>query len=124
MKTSAKEQKKICQRWGAPFLPVDPSQKVGAAENIRQNVYPINGLRHLPIGDTSGWYIWAGDNICEDDDFFRPLHAAHLREWCPEVERYLGLAPGWRFLIAPHYEDVWFDESLLELQNYGDGAIK
>ena len=26
---------------------------------------------------------------------------------------YLGLAPGWRFLIAPGYEDVWYDEKLL-----------
>jgi hypothetical protein len=29
------------------------------------------------------------------------------------LTKYLGLAPGWRFLIAPGYEDVWFDEILL-----------
>jgi hypothetical protein len=28
---------------------------------------------------------------------------------------YLALPPGWRFLIAPDYEDVWFDESLLHI---------
>jgi hypothetical protein len=29
--------------------------------------------------------------------------------------RYLGLAPGWRFLIGEDgYEDVWFDPDLLQ----------
>ena len=45
--------------------------------------------------------------------FFVPLHVVHLDEWCPEVKKYLGLPPGWRFLIAEGHEDVWFDESLL-----------
>lgn len=26
----------------------------------------------------------------------------------------LGLAEGWRFLIAPGHEDVWYDASLLD----------
>ena len=25
-----------------------------------------------------------------------------------------GLPPGWRFLIAPGHEDVWYDGSLLD----------
>ena len=29
-----------------------------------------------------------------------------------QIKKYLGLAPGWRFLIAGDYEDVWFDERL------------
>ena len=44
-----------------------------------------------------------------------PRHVSHLRDRLPEVEQYLGLAPGWRFLITPDYEDVWFDESLLNV---------
>ncbi|OLT22119.1 hypothetical protein BJF81_13360 [Ornithinimicrobium sp. CNJ-824] len=31
----------------------------------------------------------------------------------PEPSEMLGVAPGWRFLIAPGYEDVWCDPSLL-----------
>ena len=27
----------------------------------------------------------------------------------------LGLGPGWRFLIAPGHEDVWFDANLLNV---------
>ncbi|WP_438268855.1 immunity protein Imm33 domain-containing protein [Paraburkholderia youngii] len=28
--------------------------------------------------------------------------------------RYLALPPGWRVLLAPDYEDVWFDGELLK----------
>jgi hypothetical protein len=28
---------------------------------------------------------------------------------------YLALPPGWRFLLAPGYEDVWYDPTLLDL---------
>ena len=30
------------------------------------------------------------------------------------VQKYLGLPPGWRFPIAGGYENVGYDESLLE----------
>jgi len=72
-----------------------------------------NGLRHEPEGDTSGWYIWAGEDLSEDPDFFVPLHVEHLAQWCPAAIPYLALPPGWRFLVAPGYEDVWHDDSLL-----------
>ena len=61
--------------------------------NVKKGMLPVNGLRHWPEGDTSGWYIWAGE-YSEDPDFFKPLHIEHLMEWCPWVEKYLGLAPG------------------------------
>ena len=52
-------------------------------------------------------------------DFFVPLHIEHLKDWCPSVLKYLGLPAGWRFLIAPEYEDVWFDSGLLEIGEKG-----
>lgn len=77
---------------------------------------PINGLRLVPKGDTTGWYLWAGQKLPFDPDFFVPLHLEHLDDWRPGLTRYLGLAPGWRFLIDPEaeHEDVWADPSLLE----------
>ena len=42
-------------------------------------------------------------------------HVSHLRARCPEVEKYLGLGPGWRFIFDETYEDVWFDELLLSV---------
>jgi hypothetical protein len=65
------------------------------------------------VNDTTGWYIWAGEELGQADDFFEPVHVAHLVELCPAVLPYLGLSPGWRFLIASGHEDVWKDPSLL-----------
>jgi hypothetical protein len=77
---------------------------------------PLNGLRHFPQGDTTGWYIWAGENFSEESDFFVPLHVKHLEDWCPEIIKYLGLPPGHRFLITNEgYEDVWEDKTLLNV---------
>lgn len=96
----------------APVLP-GPELKVGIARNVRSGMQPLNALRHQPEGDTSGWYVWAGEELSDDADFFVPLHISHLGEWCPEILPYLGLPPGWRVLLAPGYEDVWFDEAIL-----------
>jgi hypothetical protein len=51
---------------------------------------PLNGLRHPPTADTTGWYIWAGSDFSEADDFFQPLHVQHLADWCPEVLDFSG----------------------------------
>lgn len=88
--------------------------KVGIASNVKQGIRPVNGLRHPPEGDTTGWYIWAGEELSDQPDFFNPLHVEHLKQWCPEIQKYLGLPPGWRFLIDGDFVDVWYDESLLK----------
>ncbi|MFV1457974.1 DUF4262 domain-containing protein, partial [Bacillus mycoides] len=49
-----------------------------------------------------------------EEDFFLPLHVQHIDEWAPEIKKYLGLPPGWRFLIAGDYEDVWYDPNLFD----------
>ncbi len=108
------EQLATCRSHGVQCFPSPEGMKVGIAENVRAGAYPINGLRHPPKGDTTGWYIWAGEELSSAPDFFVPLHVEHLREWCPQVIPYLGLPPGWRFLIAPGYEDIWYDAELLE----------
>jgi hypothetical protein len=108
-------QREICQRFGATYCASPDTSKVGISLNVREGVTPIHGLRHPPEGDTTGWYIWAGEELSERPDFFKPLHVAHLDAWCPQIKKYLGLPPGWRFLIAGDYEDVWFDENLLNL---------
>ena len=109
------DQHRICARFGVPFVSSPPDQKVGIARNVLSSATPINGLRHPPVGDTTGWFIWAGEVLSDAADFFVPLHVAHLDEWCPAAAPYLGLPPGWRFLIAGGYEDVWFDPALLDI---------
>lgn len=112
---STTRQRELCDRFGVKPVASPPDLKVGAARNIRDSRYPIHGLRHPPQGDTTGWYIWAGDDLSDDPDFFEPVHVGHLAEIRPEVLPYLALPPGWRFLIAPGYEDVWEDPALLQV---------
>lgn len=109
-----KDQIEICKKFGAPFLEASQHLKIGISINVKEGILPINGLRHQPEGDTTGWYIWAGE-YSADPDFFLPLHVEHLIDWCPEILKYLGLAPGWRFLYANNYQDVWEDLTLLDV---------
>ena len=108
------EQELICRKYKTSFLETALGLKVGISLNTKSGLQPLNGLRVAPIGDTSGWYIWAGEELSEDPDFFVSVHAIHLAEYCPDLMKYLGLPPGWRFLIAPDYEDVWEDNHLLK----------
>lgn len=110
-----KEQRLVCEKYNAPFIESPSFLKVGVARNVKDGMWPINGLRHPMNEGTSGWYIWAGEELPDDPNFFLPLHIEHLPEWCPDIIKFLGLAPGWRFLIAPGYEDVWEDKALLEI---------
>lgn len=109
------QQRKICKQYGAEYVPSPAQLKVGIARNVLDGTLPINGLRHQSAGDTTGWYIWAGGEPSTDPEFFQPLHVAHLESWCPLVLRFLGLAPGWRFLVTKDHEDVWEDPSLLDM---------
>ena len=106
-------QREVCRRFGASLFPTPIALKVGIAANVRSGEQPLNGLRCRPQGDASGWFIWAGEELSDDPKFFAPLHIHHLNEWCVAAIPYLLLPPGWRFLIATDYEDVWFDEGLL-----------
>jgi hypothetical protein len=109
------ERRDLCSKYGAKFLDADPELIIGIALNVREGLLPINGLRLKPEGNGTGWFIWAGEVLSEEDDFYKPLHASHIADWSPLVSKYLGLPPGWRFLVTPDYEDVWFDEELLKL---------
>src|SRR5436190_351426 len=109
-------QRDVCRQFGAEYMPSDPDSLVGISADTSSAKIPINGLRHPPAGDTCGWYLWSGEEPSQADDFFEPLHVRHLAERCPEVLRFLGLPPGYRFLIAGDYLDVWYDENLLNVE--------
>lgn len=110
-------QQGICQRFGADFQHADPNRMIGVARNIHDSkLFPINGLRHPAEGKTTGWYVWRGEEFSTEADFFQPHHVMHIHQICPEIIPYLGLASGWRFLLAPGYEDVWYDETLLDIE--------
>jgi hypothetical protein len=107
-------QAEVCERYGVKPVPSDPWETLGVSKKLQSGVVPITGIRHKPENGTCGWYIWGGEEYSEATDFFLSLHVVHLVEVCPEVIPYLALPPGWGFVIAPEYEDVWFDEKYLE----------
>lgn len=110
-----KIQEGICEKFNAEFFETDFSLKIGITENLlsEKKIYPINGLRHNPVNNTSGWYIWSGEFL-ENEDFFKTLHISHLTYTLPTIIKYMALPPGYRFLIDDKgYEDVWYDETLL-----------
>jgi hypothetical protein len=110
----AAKQRELCLRYGTDVTPSPSNLKCGVARNVEGSGVPLHGLRHPPEGDTTGWFFWVRE-FSSDSDFFIPLHVAHLGDWRPEVLPYLGLPPGWRILLAPGHEDVWFDANLLEI---------
>jgi hypothetical protein len=113
MNSVSDAQMKVCLRFKASYLASNDHLKVAISRNFDKHKFPINGLRHSPEGDTTGWYIWSGEELLDDPRFFVPIHTSHLRDRCPGVLNYLGLGPGWRFLLAPAHEDVWFDPKIL-----------
>ena len=108
------QQKSTAARFGALYVAVDPSERVGIALSTLPH-QPLNALRPPPENGMSGWYIWGGEEFSEDPNFFDALCAEHLPDYVPSLVPYLGLGPGWRVLLAPNYEDVWFDEKLLAI---------
>ena len=104
----------ICQRFNVECLPPELDQKVGIALGSLSNV-PLHAVRLHPENGTCGWYIYGGE-YSDDVDFYQPLHVAHLGDHCPSILPYLALPPGWRVLLAPGYEDVWFDGELLKTE--------
>ena len=112
------EQKDVCKRLDLPWTPVDNELMVAISNSLLTDTQPINGLRHPRQKNIDGWYLWSGEEIPQDEDnFFNPIHPIHLLEKRPLVLRYLGLPYGYRFQIDDKgYEDIWFDESILEIE--------
>ncbi len=108
-----RSQQSVCSEYGSDFVPPNADSKVGIALSTLSKL-PLNALRHPPQGSTCGWFIYGGEVLSQDPDFFQPIHAHHLTEYCPSILPYLGLAPGWRVLLAPGQIEVWHDPELLK----------
>ncbi|WP_435368475.1 immunity protein Imm33 domain-containing protein [Sphingomonas faeni] len=74
------------------------------SEDALRGGFPLHGLRHSLESGTSGWFICSGEY--SDHDVFSNLYMLVI---LPAT-----VSPGWRFLVAPEYEDVRFDSSLLD----------
>ena len=109
-------QEELCAKFCCEFVAAPDDSKLGLAFATLCKL-PINGLHHIPNKSTNGWYIWGGEILESDPDFFSPVHTIHLYQHCPRAIPFLGLPPGYRFLLGPkRYQDVWFDPRLLEAE--------
>lgn len=122
--TAAIRERLLAHTGGADAQPL-PHEVVGISADLlgsgwdrgrrlAPSLLPLNALRHPAEGRASGWFIWAGEELSDAADFFVPLHVSHVMDHCPGIVPYLLLPAGWRVLIAPDYEDVWFDQSLID----------
>lgn len=102
----------ICREYGSPFEPPREDEKLGVAIATLQ-LAPLNALRHPPEYGTCGWYVWGGETLPQDPEFFHPLHVYDLGSHAPQLVPFLALAPGWRVLLAPGQIEAWHDPSLL-----------
>jgi hypothetical protein len=109
-------QRAFCSEREVPFVATPGMSITGFARSTTGKL-PANGLRHPLTSDTNGWYIWFGEDLNSKPDFFDPVHAEHIYGGHPELIRLLGLPPGYRFLLAGNYLDVWYDESILKVTN-------
>jgi hypothetical protein len=107
-------QHAFCAARGIECVPASGDGKLGFALSTRGRI-PINGLRHPVTCDTNGWYLWCGEEFSQASDFFVPWHAKHVFEEFPEITKLLGLPPGYRFLLAGDYLDIWYDQALLNV---------
>ena len=109
------QQKVLCKELRVRWTQIEPNQIIGLSIDISQQ--PIHGLRHPIENKSAGWYVWTGE-YSESVDFYKPVHAGHLVDIKPELLKYLGLPPGYRFLIDDGgYEDIWYDKTLLNIES-------
>src|SRR5690554_114468 len=59
----------ICEWAGVEPQKPEAGTKLGIALGTLGSG-PINGVRHKPENGTNGWYIWCGEVMSQDDDFF------------------------------------------------------
>jgi hypothetical protein len=106
---------RMCRRFGVAALRPRPGTMIGVALGRAAAAEPLNAIRHPPVGQSNGWYVWRGGQIPHDDDeFFSPMHIEHATSRFPGLLPYLALPLGFGVILAPGYEDVWQDEALLE----------
>lgn len=109
-------QQRVALARSVACVPTLGTMRVGVSRSLFDEGLPINGLRHPVVRDLCGWFIYGGEApMSDDDDYFNVFHAAHLPAKLTPVFALLGLPPGYRFLWADDYLDVWYDANLLDV---------
>lgn len=112
---------RISTRIGSIEVPnVDPRRPhpddiVGLALDTLR-LMPLNGLRYPAQEGASGWYIWGGEEFSQSAGFFSPIPVRELGDYVTNIQPFLDLPPGFRFLTdLSSRQKAWFDGSLLDI---------
>lgn len=90
------DEEAVCLRFWVDFCQFPDQLKVGMADNVRDGLVPLNGLRHLPTEDTTRWHIWAGMPTS-----VRRVYRPVVKVWNPRFrERAATLRHQMRMLMA------------------------
>ena len=108
-------QRAACERTNTSPAFLSPTDRIAIGRDFDITRLPINGLRHPPYGDMCGWNIWSGEVLSDEPDYFNVICYEHLVPNGSDWLQYLALPAGWRFLAAPGYEDIWFDQALFDI---------
>jgi hypothetical protein len=104
-----KEQKEICELYGATFSPPLPDQLIAISKRVLDGFPLAAGVRYMDAAkDRSGWIVYSSDSE-EDTSEFVGIHTDHLARTHPAIARHLALPVGWRFALEPGSERAWFD---------------
>jgi hypothetical protein len=83
-------QKALRARFGVHPEAVDLGAKVGISRSVREGRVPSNGMRQPPEEGTTGWFIWAEEELSDEPDFFLPCSMSTARfpaTWVSMVRR-------------------------------------
>ncbi|WP_425413063.1 immunity protein Imm33 domain-containing protein [Micromonospora citrea] len=108
-------QRDTCRRFTVEPVPPRQRTMVGLALSRPRHMEPLNALRHPTAGNGNGWFVWRGPAIPQEDDNFCTLARRAPGRTRPGAWAVSRPSPGWGVVLAPGYEDVWYDETLLNI---------
>ncbi len=104
-------QQECCEHYSSNYTPTELEQLVVISDGIYEGAVPVEGVRYPSPSHMTGWWLTT-DNYNGDVDTLQSVHFRHIVEKRPELAIYMGLKPGYRFLLGGKDEHVWFDEKV------------
>lgn len=102
-------QRWVCSAYGAPFEPSADDDLVAIDPSALLASEAVEGVRYKPLSaGSSGWILISGGFKGGVADL-ENRHAYHITHARPDLERYFGLPPGWRFYRTAEGENVYQD---------------
>jgi hypothetical protein len=100
-----RDQMMLCTKYGVEFCPIGADRLVAVTPRALDDHSPLEGGRHEPDGDMSGWFLTGSDFAGNVSDF-QILHLYHVTSKRPELAKFLALPEGYLFRLRGNEEHV------------------